>query len=281
MDGFVLIDKPVGISSHDVVYQVKKKLKVNKVGHTGTLDPFASGLLILCIGKATKLAQLFSDLDKSYSGTILFNKLYDTYDVTGKLIDEKQVELSSDLIKSKSKEMIGTYNQLPPMYSAIKIDGKKLYDLARQGIELERPKRKVSIFDFIIHDFKDDKSTFFAHVSKGTYIRSLAVDFAQKLGTIAVLETLRRESVGSYDVKDAISIQEVEKDDIISVESYFRNHQKLTLSDYLIHLVKNGVYLDERQIETEQPFIVVDQQNQMIAYYEVIDKNKYKPVYIF
>ncbi|MGE4320345.1 MAG: tRNA pseudouridine(55) synthase TruB [Acholeplasmataceae bacterium] len=281
MDGFLLIDKPVGISSHDVVYQVKKKLKVNKVGHTGTLDPFASGLLILCVGKATKLAQLFSDLDKAYSGTILFNKLYDTYDVTGKLIEEKQVELSSDLIQSKSKEMIGTYDQLPPMYSAIKIDGKKLYDLARQGIELERPKRKVSIFDFQVHDFNDDKSTFYAHVSKGTYIRSLAVDFAQKLGTVAVLETLRRESVGSYDVKHAISIQEVEKNDIISVESYFKAYQKLMLSDYLVHLVKNGVYLDERQIETDQPFIVVDQQNQMIAYYEVIDKNKYKPVYIF
>ncbi len=281
MDGFLLVDKPVGMTSHDVVFKVKKQLHVKKVGHTGTLDPFASGLLILCVGKATKLASLFNGLDKSYDGTILFNKHYDTYDVTGTVLEEKQMVLDNGDVHLKAAEMIGTYMQKPPMYSAIKINGQKLYDLARKGVEIDVPKREVTIYDFKLDSLKNNEINFSCHVSKGTYIRSLAVDLAEKLGTLASLKALRRTSVGQYDIKQASLLEEISPDDVLSLDQYFKNFPKLVLGDYLIHLVKNGIYLDERQIKTYQPFVVYDKNGKMVAYYEVVEENKYKPVLIF
>ncbi len=281
MDGFLLIDKPIGMTSHDVVFKVKKKFKLKKVGHTGTLDPFASGLLILCLGKATKLADLFSNLDKSYEGTINFNKHYDTYDTTGHIVEEKEFVLDEKDIYDTAKSMVKAYDQLPPMYSAIKIDGKKLYDLARQGIDIERPKRHVEIFKFDILNFKDNKSDFITHVSKGTYIRSLAVDFADKLNTFAALSRLRRLSVGSYHVNSAKTLEDVTIEDVMTLDSFFSSYKTLELSEYLIHLVKNGVYLDQRQTTTDEPFVVVDKLQNKIAYYEPTENGKYKPILIF
>lgn len=281
MDGFILVDKPIGMTSHDVVAKVKRKLNVKKIGHTGTLDPFASGLLILCVGKATKLASLFSNLDKSYTGTISFFKHYDTYDVTGKVTKEAIVELSQQDLEDKAKSMVTTYQQYPPMYSAIKIKGKKLYELAREGKEVERPSRTVHIYDFDIETLNQNELKFYAHVSKGTYIRSLAVDYAQKLNTYAALKTLRRTKVGPYLIENAKSLDSLEAHDMMTLDTYFKNHHMLELSDYLIQLVKNGVYLDERQIKTNEPFVVIDKNKKMIAYYEAIDQNKYKPILIF
>jgi tRNA pseudouridine55 synthase len=281
MDGFLLIDKPIGMTSHDVVAKVKRKFNLKKVGHTGTLDPFASGLLILCVGKATKLASLFSNLDKSYTGIISFFKHYDTYDVTGKVMKESVVKLDQNELNKIAKSMETTYQQYPPMYSAIKIKGKKLYELAREGIEIERPSRTVHIYNFKIGTLENDELNFYTHVSKGTYIRSLAVDYAQKLNTYAALKALRRTQVGPYLVENAKSLDLVEVRDMMTLEAYFKNHQMLELSDYLIQLVKNGVYLDQRQITTSSPFVVIDKNKQMIAYYEVIEENKYKPVLIF
>ena len=281
MDGFLLIDKPIGMTSHDVVFKVKKKLKLKKVGHTGTLDPFASGLLILCLGKATKLANLFSNLDKSYEGTIDFNKHYDTYDTTGHIVEEKNTILTEEEIYDTAKLMVKTYDQLPPMYSAIKIDGKKLYDLARQGLDIERPKRHVVIYKFDILNFKNNKSDFIAHVSKGTYIRSLAVDFAEKLNTLAALSSLRRLSVGNYHVNSAKTLDNVKIEDVITLDAFFETYKTLELSDYLVRLVKNGVYLDQRQTTIDEPFVVVDKSQNKIAYYEPAKDGKYKPILIF
>ena len=281
MDGFLLIDKPIGLSSHDVVYQVKKKLHLNKVGHTGTLDPFASGLLILCVGKATKLADLFSSLDKKYEGTIIFNKHYDSYDVTGKIVSEKEMELSEQTIKKVAQSMIGTYEQYPPMFSAIQINGQRLYDLARKGIEIDRPARTVHVYQFNLGKLNHEEIDFQTHVSKGTYIRSLAVDLAIKLDTYAALKTLRRTTIGNYEVKNAKSINDISIDDLITVNTYFKDYKTLALDDYMIRLVKNGIYLDERQIITDQPFIVVDKDEHMVAYYIVVEENKYKPAFIF
>jgi len=282
MDGFLLINKPKGMTSHDVVFKIKKKFHLDKVGHTGTLDPFASGLMILCLGKATKLAYLFSNLSKSYDGTIVFGNHYDTYDTTGLVEQTKIVELKSNEISSAMNHFIGTYDQLPPMYSAIKIKGKKLYEFARQGIEVERNTRQVEIFDYKMLKFINRlKCTFITSVSKGTYIRSLIVDLAEQLNTYAALETLNRLTVGSYSLNYAKTLEEVTKNDMISLEMYFKDYPVVVLNEYLIKLVKNGVYLDERQIETDQPFVVYDENLQMIAYYEVKNINQYKPVLIF
>ncbi len=282
MDGFLFIDKPVGLTSHDVVAKIRRQFKLDKVGHTGTLDPFASGLLILCLGKATKLAYLFSDLDKVYEGTLVFGSHYDTYDTTGKVVKKDYPTLSEEQIKHAMKSFLGTYEQLPPMYSALKVNGQKLYDIARRGDEVDREKRQVDIhqFDLLAYDGQLHMD-FYAHVSKGTYIRSLAVDLSERLGTLGALSRLRRLQVGSYHITQAKTMEHLTLDDVVTLETYFRNTPSIVLNDYMIKLVKNGVYLDERQIETDQPFIVKNQDGNMIAYYTVNDMYHYRPVIIF
>ncbi len=282
MDGFFLLNKSKGMTSHDAVFKMKKKFHLDKIGHTGTLDPFASGLLILCVGKATKLAYLFSNLDKTYEGTIVFGNHYDTYDTTGKMIESNDTQISESDIKEAMKVMIGSYEQMPPMFSAIKQNGKKLYELARQGLDIERETRLVQINDFhMTSKFEANKCAFFSSVSKGTYIRSLAVDLAEKLGTYGALDALNRLSIGRYSILNSKKIEEITKDDMISLDIYFKDFPRIVLNDYLIGLVKNGVYLDDRQIITEKPFVVCDESHKMIAYYEVKSENLYKPVLIF
>lgn len=282
MDGFLLVNKPVGLTSHDVVYRIKKKFHIDKIGHTGTLDPFASGLLILCLGKATKLAYMFSNLDKAYEGTVVFGNHYDTYDTTGKIVFSNTPNFIQKELENAISNMIGTYDQVPPMYSAIKVDGKKLYELARDGIEIERETREVTIDIFeMTTPLIDNQVSFYIHVSKGTYIRSIAVDLAEKLNTYGALSVLKRVSVGKYNVLHAKNIEEINKSDIISLDNYFIDTPSIVLNDYMIKLVKNGVYLDQRQIDTNEAFIVKNEAMENIAYYEVIAPNQYKPVIIF
>lgn len=282
MDGFLYIDKPVGMTSHDVVAIVKKRLKLDKVGHTGTLDPFASGLMILCVGKATKLAYLFSNCDKTYTGTIKFGEHYDTYDVTGKILETHEETIDDLKLMDAVKSMEGSYMQLPPIYSAIKKDGRKLYEFARKGIDVEREKREVNIHSFeLTSKIYDQSVDFIVSVSKGTYIRSLAVDLAEKIDHKAALSALRRTKICDILVEDAIELEDVNENDIHPLKDFFKDYKKVKLNDYMINLVKNGVYLDDRQLETKNPFIVVDGDDHFIAYYEVIDNNKYKPIVIF
>jgi len=282
MNGFLLVDKPKHMTSHDVVLYLKRKFRIKKIGHTGTLDPFASGLLILCIGKATKLSDLFMNMDKSYEGTFVFNKHYDTYDVTGQLLMSKDQLIDEITLKKAVTDMIKPYNQLPPMYSAIKIDGKKLYEHARAGVEIERETRPVEIYDFkLTSSLCKDTVDFSIDVSKGTYIRSVAVDLASKLDTYGALKELRRTKIGPYHVNQAKPLDDITESDMISLEAYFINHPKITLNDYMIKLVKNGVYLDERQTTIDKDFIVYDEQGHMIAFYQRVKENTYKPSLIF
>lgn len=282
MDGFLLVNKPQGLTSHDVVRKLKKKLNVDKIGHTGTLDPFASGLLILCLGKATKLAHLFSNLDKVYTGTIVFGQHYDTFDITGTVMMTRDMDITKNDLEEAIRSLNGFYDQVPPMYSAIKQNGRKLYDMARQGIEVDREARRVHIKRFEATSALIEREvTFLAEVSKGTYIRSLAVDLATKLRTYAALKTLHRESVGNYHVKHAKSFDDISVEDIISLETFFRDEKRIVLNDYMIKLVKNGVYLDGRQTDTDQPFLVTDSAGNLIAYYEVLSPQLYRPVLIF
>jgi tRNA pseudouridine55 synthase len=282
VDGFLLVNKPIGMTSHDVVRRVKKRLKLDKVGHTGTLDPFASGLLILTIGKATKLSHLFLNSDKTYEGTILFGKHYDTYDVTGTVMEESTPNFDEKKLISTIESFNKTYDQMPPMYSAIKKEGRKLYQLARQGIDVVREKRSVTIYDFhATSPYFHQEINFKAHVSKGTYIRSIAVDLANELNTFGALKTLSRTQIGIYNLKHAKSIDSLESHDIIPIETIFTNYPKLELNDFLVRLVKNGVILDERQTMTKDPFVVINKENTMIAYYEPIEENKYAPILIF
>ena len=211
MEGIIVVNKPKGITSFDVIRKLKKILKTKKIGHTGTLDPLATGVMLVCVGKATKLASDLEAKDKIYIADFDIGYTTDTYDIEGKKIAENIIEVSKENLKQSIKKFIGNIKQVPPMYSAIKIDGNKLYHLARKGIEVERPKRDVTIEYINLLDFKDNKVKIETKVSKGCYIRSLIYDIGQDLGTYATMTALQRKQVGDYSLENSYSLEQIEK----------------------------------------------------------------------
>lgn len=282
MNGFLLINKPEGITSHDVIYQIRKQLKIKKVGHTGTLDPFATGLLIVCLGDACKLSDEFLNFDKKYEGTLIFNKNYDTLDVTGKLLDEKDVNISLNELNIVVNDLKKQEIQYPPMYAAIKVGGKKLYEYARANIEIKVEPRKIKIYEFdITKQITNDEFTFTSYVSKGTYLRAIARDLGEKLNTYGALKTLNRTAIGNFTLNNSIKIQDINiEKDLITLNEYLSSKESIVLDDYLIKLVQNGVILDERQIKTDKSFVVKNKNDKIVAYYGVVDKYQYKPILI-
>ena len=211
MEGIIVINKPKGITSFDVIRKLKKILKTKKIGHTGTLDPLATGVMLMCVGKATKLASDLEAKDKVYIADFDIGYATDTYDIEGKKIAENIIEISKENLEQSIKKFIGNIKQVPPMYSAIKIDGNKLYHLARKGIEVERPERDVTIEYINLLDFKDNKVKIETKVSKGCYIRSLIFDIGQDLGTYATMTALQRKQVGDYSLEDSYSLEQIEE----------------------------------------------------------------------
>ena len=209
----LLIDKEKGKSSFNVVYRVRKIVNIKKVGHAGTLDPAATGLMIVCIGrKQTKEIHKYQDLDKVYSGTIEIGKRTPSMDGETEFIEEKDYSfVTEDMIEAARKGFLGEIQQVPPMYSALKQNGKRLYKLARKGIEVERKSRDVTIYDFAVTRVELPEIDFKIRCSKGTYIRVIAEDFGAKLNCGGYLKTLRREAIGEYNVADALSIEEFNK----------------------------------------------------------------------
>ena len=211
MEGIIIVNKPKGITSFDVIRKLKKILKTKKIGHTGTLDPLATGLMLICIGKATKLASDLEAKAKVYIANFDIGYATDTYDIEGKKIVENIINVSKEDLEQSIKKFIGNIKQVPPMYSAIKIDGNKLYHLARKGIEVERPERDVTIEYINLLDFKDNKAKIKTKVSKGCYIRSLIYDIGQDLGTYATMTALQRKQVGDYSLEDSYSLEQIEE----------------------------------------------------------------------
>lgn len=211
MEGIIVVNKPKGITSFDVIRKLKKIFKTKKIGHTGTLDPLATGVMLVCVGKATKLASDLEAKDKIYIADFDIGYATDTYDIEGKKIAENIIEVSKENLKQSIKKFIGNIKQIPPMYSAIKIDGNKLYHLARKGIEVERPERDVTIEYINLLDFKDNKVKIETKVSKGCYIRSLVYDIGQDLGTYATMTALQRKQVGDYSLENSYSLEQIEK----------------------------------------------------------------------
>ena len=211
MEGIIVVNKPKGITSFDVIRKLKKILKTKKIGHTGTLDPLATGVMLVCVGRATKLASDLEAKDKIYIADFDIGYATDTYDIEGKKIAENIIEVSKENLKQSIKKFIGNIKQVPPMYSAIKIDGNKLYHLARKGIEVERPERNVTIEYINLLDFKDNKVKIETKVSKGCYIRSLIYDIGQDLGSYATMTALQRKQVGDYSLENSYSLEQIEK----------------------------------------------------------------------
>lgn len=208
----ILIDKDEGISSFSIVHKLRKITGIKKIGHAGTLDPKATGLLILCTGKKTKEISKFQDLKKVYSGIISLGKTSPSMDLETELSEVKQTDFVNLEILNETRNLfLGKILQLPPMYSALKHKGKALYKYARKGIEVERNPREVDIFDFTIEKYIEPDVYFRITCSKGTYIRVIADDFGKKLGTGGYLKKLRREAIGQFDVESAFTIKEFEK----------------------------------------------------------------------
>lgn len=213
--GFLLIDKPADWTSHDIVGYLRKITKIKTIGHAGTLDPFATGLLIVGVGRAaTKRLDEFKDMKKTYSTTVQFGAISDTYDRTGKIeVINKQITINKEQVEQILNSFIRTQEQFPPMYSAKKIQGQKLYQLARKGIEVQRKTHTITIFSLKLKDISDSKIEIEVECSAGTYIRTLVHDIGQKLGCGAYCENLRRTKIGEYNVKDAIDVRNLSSED--------------------------------------------------------------------
>ncbi len=212
LDGALLIDKPCGPTSHDVVDAIRRKFGIKKVGHCGTLDPNATGLLIIVLGRATKLSERLMSDDKVYEGTIKFGESTDSYDADGELTGSLPVPpLTLDELNEAGAEFIGDQMQTPPMVSAIKKDGVPLYKLARKGVEVQREPRLIHIYNFRFTNYEEPLATFKLACTKGTYVRSVANDLGDKIGCGAHLATLRRTVSGKFDVADAAKLDDVLK----------------------------------------------------------------------
>ena len=219
IDGLLIFDKEKGITSHDLVYKVRKKLGIKKVGHTGTLDPMATGVLVISIGKGTKTSDYILSSDKVYEAKIKLGVLTDSYDITGKILEEEDVNFTEEEIKDALIKLTGKISQRPPIYSALKVKGKKLYEYAREGKDVEIKKRDVEIYKIELLDFNGkDEFTILTKVSKGTYIRSLANDLGRSLGTFGTLTELRRTRSGSFKIGDAIKVSDFERSSLDEIK---------------------------------------------------------------
>ncbi|HGJ67315.1 TPA: tRNA pseudouridine(55) synthase TruB [bacterium] len=221
MDGILVINKPAGMTSHDVVAKLRWILKEKRIGHTGTLDPDATGVLVVCIGKATRIIKFLDDSEKIYEGTITFGIKTDSMDASGQIIEiSDSSELNSNEIDRVFRSFVGEISQIPPMVSAVKVGGERLYKLARQGKTIDREARKINIFEFKLTKFYkeyfDDKifskADFLVKCSRGTYIRALASDVGEKLGCGAHLSKLVRTKSGVFSLKDSIELDDIKKD---------------------------------------------------------------------
>ena len=256
MDGVIIINKPKGYTSHDVVNIVRKELNMKKVGHTGTLDPNATGVLPILVGQATKISKYLVEHKKTYIATIELGEKRDTGDSEGNIIesDYNVKEFDISIIKQVLQSFLGKQKQIPPMYSAIKVNGKKLYEYARSGQEVKVESREIEIYRIELIEYKNNRIEFEVECSKGTYIRTLCENIAEKLGTIGYMKELQRKSFDKFKIEDSIKLEELSKDEaqkrIITIENIFKDKEKIYLNDKGAELFLNGVQLT-RELEDD------------------------------
>lgn len=258
ISGIININKEVGISSNKCVSLVKKAFDMRKVGHTGTLDLEASGVLPIVIGKATRVSDFLMDEKKEYITEAVFGKRTDTLDYAGKVIEISDYEFTKEELEEAMEKFKGKIIQSPPMYSAIKVNGQKLYDLARKGIEVEREKREVEIFSFELIDFNFPKASFKITCSKGTYIRSLIDDLGEALGSFAYVNSLCRTKVGDFFIEDAIKsedILDISYDELLEklmpIDSALKSYPKIVLDPSYLKMATNGMTMEVKEDKTD------------------------------
>ncbi len=271
MDGVIILDKPFGKTSHDMVYFVRRLTGIKKVGHTGTLDPAATGVLPICIGKATKAADMLTFSDKCYRAEIIFGMTTDTQDAEGQILSECPFVSTEEEVKKTIKRFVGEIEQLPPMYSAIKVNGRRLYELARNGIEVERKKRRITIYsiDIVELDMKEGRAVIDVSCSKGTYIRTLCEDIGIALGCGAYMNTLRRTKSGMFTIDESFTQSEVLaiketaslESIVIPVDRLFDDLDKVVLNDKQSKRVIDGVRVSANGIVDGKQYRVYDTHN--------------------
>ncbi|MCI9434986.1 MAG: tRNA pseudouridine(55) synthase TruB [Bacilli bacterium] len=288
MDGILVVNKPIGYTSRDIVNIVGKILNIKKIGHTGTLDPIATGVLVLCIGKATKLVEILTSTEKEYIAEVTLGLNTDTLDNTGKILTEQIVHFEKEQIVETLNSMLGFYNQEVPIYSAVKLNGKKMYEYARENKEINLPKRTVEIKKIELSSdikYKNGKTIFEFRclVSKGTYIRSLIRDIALKLNTVGIMSNLIRTKQGSFSIDQSYDIESIKNNnyEIISISDCLESYKNIIVDDFLINKIKNGAILQNRY--NENTIVFKDNNNNVLAIYKTYDKDvtKIKPWKIF
>lgn len=276
VNGSLLINKEIGFTSRQEVNRISHILGEKKAGHIGTLDPFADGLLIVLLGSSTKISPFLEVMDKTYKATLKLGKKTNTGDLTGEVVEEKKVPvLTAEKIQEILNNFIGEQTQIPPMYSALKVDGKELYKYAREGIEIKRKERIINIYDIKLISYIDDEITFEAKVSKGTYIRTLGEDIAEKLGTVGHLTKLTRLAVGPYKIENSKRSTDISFNDLIPVEKMLENYPSFFVEGELQKKALNGMHF---RLPINEKMVVLKDSDGVIAMYERLDNGVYSPV---
>lgn len=286
--GVININKEKGYTSHDVVAKLRGIVGQKKIGHTGTLDPDATGVLPVCLGKATKLCDMLTDKSKTYETVMLLGKTTDTQDISGSVLSESSVEsIDEDAVKKCIGEFVGDYLQVPPMYSALKVNGKKLYELARQGIEVERKARPVVIHEIKILEIALPRVRMEVSCSKGTYIRTLCHDIGLKLGCGACMEELIRTKVSCFEIPDSLTLGQVQElkeagkieEILVPIDAMFSEYEAVTLKKEFASFAYNGNLFLPKHIHEKLELVdgknvrVYDEDGRFIAIY-AFDKTK-------
>lgn len=293
--GIINVYKEKGFTSFDVVAKLRGILKTKKIGHTGTLDPDAEGVLPVCIGRATKVCDILTDKDKVYEAVMLLGVETDTQDTSGEILKELPVTVSEECVKEATRSFVGDYAQVPPMYSALKVNGKKLYELAREGKTVERKARNVQIFSIEILEMNLPRVRMSVHCSKGTYIRTLCHDIGQKLGCGGCMEKLLRTKVGVFELQDTLKLAEIDalakagdvEEKIISVDELFEDYTKVWTTPEFDVVVHNGNRVKKRMLQEKLPanterLRVYDSKSEFIGIYEFSkERGDFKPVKMF
>ena len=272
MNGFILVNKESGVSSNFIVQHIKKKIKAKKVGHLGTLDPLASGLLILAINRATKFSSYFLESDKSYDVEVELGASTDTDDSTGKIIYESNNFPVKSSIKNELGSFIGESMQVPPFFSALKYKGKPLYKYAREGVLIAKPPRKILVTRIENIDFDGKICSFKIYCSKGTYIRSIARDLGERLGCGAHMKSLIRISQGDFNVTNAKSASDIIEEDIIRIEDAFKNLEKIKIQHDDEKKFINGVTIPNFNFQDAQ-YRIFNKNNNFVGIGEIIKNN--------
>lgn len=282
MNGILAIYKEKGYTSRDIVNILSRELGTKQIGHTGTLDPMATGVLVVCIGRGLKLVELLTNHDKEYIAKIKLGIETDTLDITGSIIKEEDIsEYSREQVELVLKKFVGKIKQQVPKYAAIKVNGKKLYEYARNNEEVELPIRDIEIYDLkLVSDIKDNEFYIKCHVSKGTYIRSLVRDIGYELGTVATMTELERTKLGNFSLEDTYTIDDIRSNmySMFNIEEVL-DLPKIVVDEALEKKIRNGQVLDK--FFDGDMAMIMNKNNELIAIYQRKEDNMVKPYRIF